>query len=140
MTVKAGYVTPLLHVAEVERSLRFYALFGFETIDVERAGGSIGWARMHCEGGAIMFVKAEHSTKPHHDRFLLYLYTPDLAALHSQLVAAGVEAGAINRPEYMPSGEIRLTDPDGYTVLIGHWGEQEHTLWESRRRERLAER
>lgn len=139
MSVKAGYVTPLLHVADVERSLRFYALLGFETVDVDRPGGTIGWARIHCQGGAIMFVRAEAPTKPLHDRFLLYLYTPDLSALHSQLVEAGVEVGAINRPEYMPSGEICLTDPDGYTVLIGHWGEQEHTVWESQRQERLAE-
>ena len=140
MTVKAGYLTPLLHVADVERSLRFYALLGFETVDVERANGSTGWARIHCAGGAIMFVRAEQSTKPPHDRFLLYLYTPDLPGLRSQLVAAGVDAGPVKRPEYMPSGEIRLTDPDGYTVLIGHWGEHEHTVWESGRQERLAER
>jgi hypothetical protein len=30
MTVKAGYSTPMLHVADVARSLRFYALLGFE--------------------------------------------------------------------------------------------------------------
>jgi len=28
MTVKAGYSTPMLHVADVARSLRFYALLG----------------------------------------------------------------------------------------------------------------
>ena len=47
--------------------------------------------------------------------------------------------GPVKRPEYMPSGEICLHDPDGYTVLVGHWGEQEHTVWESQRKERLAE-
>jgi len=35
MTAKAGYSTPMLHVADVGRSLRFYALLGFETIDTE---------------------------------------------------------------------------------------------------------
>jgi len=38
MTVKAEHSTPLLHVADVERSLCSYALLGFETVDVERAG------------------------------------------------------------------------------------------------------
>lgn len=138
MSVKAGYLTPLLHVADVERSLRFYALLGFETVDVERSDGATAWARIHCEGGAIMFVEAEESGIPPHDRFLLYLYTPDLPALRSQLVEAGLEVGPIGHPEYMRSGEICLKDPDGYTVLIGHWGEQEHKAWESRRQEKRA--
>ena len=138
MTVKAGYLTPLLHVADVERSLRFYALLGFQNVDVEHAGGSTGWARIHCEGGAIMFLQAEKSTPPAHDRFLLYLYTPDLPALRAQLVAAGIEVGAIGYPDYMRSGEICLKDPDGYNILIGHWGEREHKAWENRCNEKRA--
>jgi catechol 2,3-dioxygenase-like lactoylglutathione lyase family enzyme len=141
MTVKAGYSTPMLHVADVERSLRFYSLLGFETIDVERGGGVIGWARAHCEGGALMFLRAE---EPHvepgaaHDRILFYLYTPDLPALHAQLAAAGVEVGSIDHPEHMPSGEICLRDPDGYVVLVGHWSDGEHEAWLRRVEEKRA--
>jgi hypothetical protein len=29
MSIKVGYSTPLLHVAEIERSIRFYELLGF---------------------------------------------------------------------------------------------------------------
>ena len=36
MSIKAGYSTPMLHVGEVERSIRFYELLGFETIDTDR--------------------------------------------------------------------------------------------------------
>ncbi len=129
MTVKAAYATPLLSVTDVERSLRFYALLGFQTIDVERAADGITWARAHCEGGALMFARAEEARPPGHDRFLLYLYTPDLPALSAQLAAAGVEVGPVKRPDYMRSGEICLKDPDGFTVLIGHWGEDEHQAW-----------
>ncbi len=49
MPPKAAYATPMLHVADVARSLRFYELLGFETIDTEGEGERIGWARMHCE-------------------------------------------------------------------------------------------
>jgi len=129
MTVKAAYSTPLLHVSDVQRSLDFYGLLGFEIVDIEKSNGTIGWARMHCEGGALMFVLAEQSHSHHHDRFLLYLYTPDLPTLCRELEASGITVGPISHPEYMPSGEICLTDPDGYTVLIGHWGEKEHTTW-----------
>ena len=36
MPVKACYATPLLHVAEIERSLKFYQLLAFETVDTDR--------------------------------------------------------------------------------------------------------
>ena len=39
----------------------------------------------------------------------------------------------------MPSGEIRLEDPDGYVVFVGQWGADEHQAWEASRKERLEE-
>jgi hypothetical protein len=30
----------------------------------------------------------------------------------------------------MPSSEIGLRDPDGYAVLIAHWGKEQHEAWE----------
>lgn len=52
MIPKAGYYTPLLHANSIEESMRFYVLLGFETIDQMREQGRLGWARMHCAGGA----------------------------------------------------------------------------------------
>jgi catechol 2,3-dioxygenase-like lactoylglutathione lyase family enzyme len=126
--VKAGWSTPLLRVAEVERSIAFYQQLGFETVDTDRCL-PLGWARLHCEGGAIMLLRAEEPLDPSQQGVLFYLYTPDLPALRRQLVAAGGTPGEIVRPPYMPSGEMRLEDPDGYTVLVGHWGEAEHSAW-----------
>lgn len=49
MSAKVGYSTPLLHVAEIERSIRFYELLGFATVDTDRAK-PLGWARLSlCE-------------------------------------------------------------------------------------------
>src|SRR4029077_4298348 len=70
MSVKAGYSTTLLHVAEVERSLRFYELLGFVSIDTDRCK-PIGFARMHCEGGAVMFLRAEEPVDPSAQAFML---------------------------------------------------------------------
>jgi predicted enzyme related to lactoylglutathione lyase len=131
MTVKAGYSTPLLHVAEIERSIRFYELLGFTTIDTDRCA-PLGWARMHCDGGAIMFLRAEHPIHPAAQKLMLYMYTPDLAALREQLQANGIAAPEINYPGYMPSGEITLKDPDGSTIFVGHWGKSEQQAWEER--------
>lgn len=98
-------------------------------MDVEGEDGNIGWARMHCEGGARMFLAAEEPVDPAHFSVMLYLYTPDLPALREHPLASGVEVPPIGKPHDMPSGEICLRGPDGNTVLVGHWGEQEHQDW-----------
>jgi glyoxalase/bleomycin resistance protein/dioxygenase superfamily protein len=131
MSVKAGYSTPLLHVREIERSIRFYELLGFITVDTDR-GKPLGWARLHCEGGAVMFARAEEPVNPSVQAVLLYMYTPDLVGLREQLLASGIKVPPIRRPEYMPSGEVRIDDPDGYTILVGHWGKSEQEAWERR--------
>jgi catechol 2,3-dioxygenase-like lactoylglutathione lyase family enzyme len=129
MLPKAGYSTPLLHVADIARSLRFYELLGFELIDTE--GEPLNWARMHCEGGALMFLAAEpgHASPP---ALMLVMYAPNLAALREHLLANGVAVSAIKYPAYMPSGEINFRDPDGNFLSICHWGKKEHEAWEKR--------
>lgn len=129
--VKAGWSTPLLHVASIERSIPFYERLGFELVDSEGMN-PIGWARLHCEGGAIMLLRSEErepAFDPRAQAVLFYLYTPDLGALRERLLAEGVTVSPIGRPAYMPSGEVRLEDPDGYVILIGHWSDAEHTAW-----------
>jgi hypothetical protein len=34
------------------------------------------------------------------------------------LLAKGLNAGEISYPDYLPNGEFRLEDPDGYTLMI----------------------
>ncbi len=131
MNAKVGYSTPLLHVAEIERSIRFYELLGFATIDTDRAK-PLGWARLHCAGGAVMFLRAEEPVDASAQAVLLYMYTPDLASLRESLLAAGVKVPPIRYPEYMPSGEVGITDPDGYYILVAHWGKAEQEAWERR--------
>lgn len=131
MSVKAGYSTPMLQVAVVERSIRFYELLGFTTVDRDR-GKPLGWARMNCEGGAVMFQLAEKPVDVRAQSVSLCMYTPDLVALCVQLLTSGVHTPPIEYPEYMPSGQITLTDPDGYVLTIAHWGKTEQETWEKR--------
>jgi catechol 2,3-dioxygenase-like lactoylglutathione lyase family enzyme len=121
MTIKAGYSTPMLHVADVERAIDFYRKLGFELIDVQPSTSPFGWARMHCEGGALMFLRAEEDGEPPQGGMLLYLYTPDLPGMREQLVAGGVG----------------VADLDGNTILIGHWGDAEQQAWD---RDRVVKR
>lgn len=132
MSIKAGYSTPMLHVVEIERSIRFYELLGFVLIDTDRCEPKLGWARMHCEGGAVMFLRSEHEAENLAAGFFLYMYTPDLAGLREHLLANGVEVSAIKYPGYMPSGTVNLRDPDGCFIEIGHWGTGEQEAWEKR--------
>jgi catechol 2,3-dioxygenase-like lactoylglutathione lyase family enzyme len=135
MPPKAGYCTTVLHAADIPRSLRFYGLLGFETIATEGPPDWPGWARMHCEGGAIMFLLEEpgHPATPN---TMLYLYTPDLPGLCQHLAANGVSVPAVSHPPYMPSGEINLRDPDGNFIIVAHWGKPEQEKWEQRLEER----
>jgi hypothetical protein len=87
---------------------------------------------MHCDGGAVMFLRAEEPLDPVRVTTMLYMYTADLVALREQLLAAGIKVPPIKRPPYMPSGEIQMPDPDGYSVLVAHWGKSEQEAWEKR--------
>jgi catechol 2,3-dioxygenase-like lactoylglutathione lyase family enzyme len=131
MSAKAGYATPMFHVAEIEESIAFYERLGFETIDTDRCT-PLGWARLHCEGGAVMFLRAEEPVNASAQAVMLVMYTPDLAGLREQLLASGVKAPTVRYPPYMPSGEMCLSDPDGYLVFVNHWGKTEHEAWEKR--------
>lgn len=133
MTARAGWSTPMLHVADVERSIRFYRLLGFELVDVEgEAGGPAGWARLStADGSAIMLLLGEEGqvVKPEQRGVMLVLYTAQLLALREQLVAAGERPTEIQRPDWMPSGHLMIRDPDGYMIGINQWGDAEHRAW-----------
>jgi hypothetical protein len=62
MSVKAGYSTPRLHAAKIERSIRFYERLGFTMIDTDRCV-PIGWARLHCDDGSAVVLLRESSRK-----------------------------------------------------------------------------
>ena len=66
---------------------------------------------------------------------MLCTYCPDLPGLCEHLRANGVNVPPINFPPYMPGGEIMLKDPDGYSIIVGHWGPAEQQAWEKRLRE-----
>lgn len=129
MIAKAGYSTPLLRVAEIEKSIAFYKLIGITTIDTDGCK-PLGWARLHCEdGSAVMFWRTQPAVDSSAQAFMLYLYTPNLHALREHLLANDVKVSSIHYPGYMPSGEINLTDPDGFQLKIAHWGKAEQEAW-----------
>ena len=125
----------MLHVQSVEKSIEFYRLLGFDLIDTE-GHKVLGWARMHCEGGAVMFLAAEEPRKDTHTPVMLVLYTEDLPAFRAQLVELGMNVRDVTYPEYMPSGELMMNDPDGNIILVNHWSSVEHEQWLARVKEK----
>ena len=115
----------MIHVADVERSAGFYRLLGFEIGNFVPAEGPMHWAWLYApkapdwkRGPNLMLTRSARAIDAGAQDVLFYLYAADLAALRSQLLAAGIRAGTISYPEYLPKGEFRVQDPDGYTLMI----------------------
>lgn len=137
--MKAGYSTPMLRVRDVDRSILFYEQLGFSLVDSE--GSPPGWVRLHCTDGAIMLLADlpfDAVVAASRAMFSLVMYVSDLPVLCEQLRAGGVTVPEIAYSVYMPSGEIRLSDPDGYAVTICHWGPEQQNAWEERLSKRAS--
>jgi catechol 2,3-dioxygenase-like lactoylglutathione lyase family enzyme len=114
---------PMAHVADVQRAVDFYKLLGMELRgSLKASSGQLQWAHVASEQAELMLTRASEPVVAGQQAVLFYLYSPDLIALREHSIAAGVNISAITYPEYMPKGEVRLEDPDGYVLLIGQAG------------------
>ncbi|HEX8252876.1 MAG TPA: VOC family protein [Thermoanaerobaculia bacterium] len=109
----------------LERSVEFYRLLGFDIGNSVPANGRLEWAWLYAPGAAdwkrgpnLMLSRSSRAIDSGAQDVLFYLYAADLEALRNRLQAAGVSTGPIRYPEYLPKGEFRLQDPDGYTLMI----------------------
>jgi hypothetical protein len=122
-TPKVTGLIPMAHVANVQRSVDFYKHLGMEIRGSLRApSGDLQWVHLASDQADIMFARASEPVIAGQQAVLFYLYSPDLIALREHLVASGVKVSPITYPDYMPKGEIRVEDPDGYVLLIGQAG------------------
>ena len=83
-------------------------------------GGEPVWAWLKSGGAQLMLSRASDPVDPHLQAILFYLYCDDVTGFRSTLLEAGVEAGPVKHPFYAPGGEFRVTDPDGFVLLITH--------------------
>ena len=123
-------LVPMIHVADPERSIAFYRLLGFEVGNRVPPAGPIGWAWLYQpnaanwkHGANLMITKSEREIKADAQDVLFYLYATDLKATCKQLMAEGVRVSEISHPEYLPEGEFRTADPDGYCLMAAQSGE-----------------
>ena len=67
-----------------------------------------------------MISKASEPVIAEQQAVLFYLYVDDVSAKHTELAAAGITVSEITYPFYNARGEFRITDPDGYVLMITH--------------------
>ena len=114
-------LVPMAPVRDVARSITFYERLGFEARNVMRGEDGVAfWAALCTPGGAELMLSLESAEGPAERSVIFYLYVDHgLTVLRDRLVAVGADVGEISFPPYMPEGEICVTDPDGYLVLVG---------------------
>ncbi len=119
---RVNRLVPFVHVGDVERSIAFYQHLGFTVESVYKYQERPVWAALQSEGAELMVTLDGDPIDPASQGVLFYLYSHDFAALRDQLLAAGIEAGRIEDGTPGPSQEIRLTDPDGYVLMVAQAG------------------
>ncbi len=113
----------MAHVVELQRSVDFYKQLGMGIRGSLRdSSGQLQPRHVCFEQADRMLTRASKPVIPSQQAVWFYLYSPGLIALREHQLSCGVKVSPITHPEYMPTGEIRLQDPDGYTLLIGQAG------------------
>ena len=136
MTHDVNRLVPMVFASDVDASIGFYKLLGFEVANRITHAGRTGWAWLTAGNADLMLACADETIDPAAQAILLYMYTSDVSALRADLLRKGLADGGtfgakspgtpttralfdITRPFYMPDGELRVHDPDGHCLLIG---------------------
>lgn len=120
MAAETRSLVAFAHVADVERSIRFYADLGFSVLNrvVPQGQTAPVWAWLRSENANLMVGLASEPIDSSRQAILFYLYYDDIKKTHAALAGLGHEPGEIKYPFYMPGGEFRLEDPDGYVLML----------------------
>ena len=97
-----------LAVADVDRSLAFYKMLGFQEVPMEGPAREVrsNWFRIRLESR-----KSQHGSAG----LRVCISVDDVEELAADLASKGVEA---RREPAGKSTELVVTDPDGYTLLF----------------------
>lgn len=120
MAVQTNSLVAFAHVVDVQRSIAFYADLGFKVANrvVPEGRSAPVWAWLESGKANLMVGLASGPVDASQQAILFYLYFDDIQATHAALAALGHAPGAIKHPFYMPGGEFRLEDPDGYVLML----------------------
>jgi hypothetical protein len=115
-------LVPIAFVQSVPQSIEFYRKLGFvdRNTHTPEGGTEPVWAWLESGGANLMVAQASEPVNRKEQAVLFYLYCDDVVGFRTRLLEAGVEAGVVTYPFYAPGGEFRVTDPDGYPLMITH--------------------
>lgn len=120
MVAPTRSLVAFVHVASVERSIKFYADLGFNVLNTVVPNGQSTpvWAWLESEKANLMIGLADGPVDASQQAVLFYLYFDNIKQTHAALTSLGHSPGEIKYPFYMPGGECRLVDPDGYVLML----------------------
>jgi catechol 2,3-dioxygenase-like lactoylglutathione lyase family enzyme len=107
---------PLLSVEDVQRSVAFYRVLGFDVKDANWSHGVMTWVHLEAPNARIMLERAR--TVIASDAVVFHLRVDDLPRLAAELVLSGVAASPITNGSSRPVHQIWLLDPDGHRFII----------------------
>jgi catechol 2,3-dioxygenase-like lactoylglutathione lyase family enzyme len=110
--------TPVIYVADLPSSVRFYELLGLS----QQASGDDGeWSYTYLKCGPVGLLLAAGATAVHtpDGPVTLYLQVLDADAISACLTEGGVQVEHLGYPDHAPGGELKVADPDGHVVLLG---------------------
>jgi ribosomal protein S18 acetylase RimI-like enzyme len=111
-------LVPFVHVADIDRSLAFYGALGFAVCDAFPPAGPPDWVSLESRQARLMLARASEPVDPGAQAVLFYLYAPHLDGLRDHLIELGHEPGPIVDGTPGPEREMRVTDPDGYSLMV----------------------
>lgn len=130
---------PMAHVGDVDASAAFYRLLGFECQSrFEGHDGRANWCLLTSGHAKMMLARASGKVDAAEQAVLFYMYSDNVAGLREHLLQNGIDDGGLPDFEggravpvlapavftvvprfFMPAGELRIHDPDGYVILVG---------------------
>jgi glyoxylase I family protein len=132
MVIKTEYLTPLVQVFNMRRSLAFYRdILGFKVIRDSGKGDDSSWVWLQLDGLNLMLndqyePRSEPDAPPAerirwHGDTCLYLGCTDIDGVYEYLVSKGLK---IDPPNIAPYGmkQLYVSDPDNYNLCF-QWPE-----------------
>src|SRR4051812_31521830 len=126
-------LVPMLPVLDVERSVAFYKLLGYNVGNRVPKDGPMGWAWLYApnvpdwrRGSNLMLSCSESAVHPSRAGILFYLYATNLVSLREELLAAGQTPLCLGgMPAVVPAQQpapAKTTDTKSQTVYITRTG------------------
>ena len=109
---------PMLNVQDVAKTVLWYQRLGFQVVATnEQPGCEMDWAFLVFDGVELMLNAGGHSHHGHRRDVVIWLYTDNIDALHTQLKE---RVHITDKPADASYGvrEFGIEDPNGFELMF----------------------